>query len=192
MAESASAWISSSPMDLCPLDNCPSTSTRNEVSKHTSSLTQRDSPCITIPQAVARVPMAQSNGTDPKPVPPIELAFALPTSPDTNVHLQIMSLSHALTVYLASSTTGAPASMAALGSLVYALPSVRPRPPSLRSPSHPQLHGQQGTNARCSATRAINLSAPPSIPAPHPLTSRHVWRRYWRGSCRSRFMWVGK
>lgn len=83
-----------------------------------------------MPQVTTHDPAAQSNGTDPKPTPPTELAFALPTSPDTNVHLQITDLSHALTVYLASSTTGAPATIAAVGSLVYALPSVSLSPTS--------------------------------------------------------------
>lgn len=67
----------------------------------------------------------QINGDAARPAPPIELAFTLPTSPDTRVHLQITNMANALTVFLASSNAGAAPGTAPLSSLVYALPNVR-------------------------------------------------------------------
>lgn len=76
---------------------------------------------------MSQLPLRESlvNGEPAKPAAPIDLAFTLPTSPDTNIHLRITNIANALTVMLATSSAmaGAP-NTAALSSLVYALPNV--------------------------------------------------------------------
>lgn len=88
-----------------------------------SSLSSSNVPPV-MPQTMPQDPL-QPNGNELKPTPPIQLAFALPLSPDTNIHLHITNLQHSTTVFLASSTTGAPPTTASCSSLVYALPNVR-------------------------------------------------------------------
>lgn len=78
-----------------------------------------------MPQLIPIEEPSQLNGTHLKPTPPLQLSFALPLSPDTNIHLHITHQTHSLLVFLASSTTGASSITASCSSLVYALPNVR-------------------------------------------------------------------
>jgi len=57
-------------------------------------------------------------------IPPIQLAFALPSSPDTKVYLQITNSAKSLLLYVTTATVGAPAVAVSLGNLVYAMPNV--------------------------------------------------------------------
>jgi len=57
-------------------------------------------------------------------LPPLQLSFTLPSSPDIKVHLQLTNISKTLLLYISTSTVGAPSAGASLGSLVYALPNV--------------------------------------------------------------------
>jgi hypothetical protein len=57
--------------------------------------------------------------------PPLQLAFALPSSPDTKVYLQITNSAKSLLLYVTTATVGAPAAAVSLGNLVYAMPNVR-------------------------------------------------------------------
>lgn len=56
--------------------------------------------------------------------PPLQLAFAVPTSPDTKVHLQITDSAKSLLLFITTSTVGAPSTGVSLGNLVYAMPNV--------------------------------------------------------------------
>jgi len=56
--------------------------------------------------------------------PPLQLSFAVPSSPDTRIHLQITNMPKTLVLYISTSTVGAPNAGVSLGNLVYALPNV--------------------------------------------------------------------
>jgi len=58
-------------------------------------------------------------------IPPLQLAFALPSSPDTKVYLQITNFAKSLLLYVTTATVGAPAAAVSLGNLVYAMPNAR-------------------------------------------------------------------
>jgi len=58
-------------------------------------------------------------------IPPLQLAFALPSSPDTKVYLQITNSAKSLLLYVTTATVGAPAAAVSLGNLVYAMPNVQ-------------------------------------------------------------------
>ena len=53
-----------------------------------------------------------------------QLAFSLPRAADTTISLHLTNTQHTLLLFVASSTIGAPAVTAPLGSFVYALPNV--------------------------------------------------------------------
>jgi len=57
-------------------------------------------------------------------IPPLQLSFTLPSSPDTRVQLQLTNMPKTLVLYISTSTVGAPSAGASLGNLVYALPNV--------------------------------------------------------------------
>jgi hypothetical protein len=57
-------------------------------------------------------------------LPPIQLAFTLPSSPDTRVHLQVTNAAKSLLLFVSNSTVGAPSTGVALGNLVFAIPNV--------------------------------------------------------------------
>jgi hypothetical protein len=68
------------------------------------------------------------NGDDPselESLPPVQLAFTLPSSPDTRVHLQMTDAAKSLLLFISNTTVGAPSSGASLGNLVFAMPNVR-------------------------------------------------------------------
>lgn len=65
-------------------------------------------------------------------IPPLQLAFTIPTSPDTKVHLQITDSAKSLLLYIATSTVGAPSTGVSLGNLVYAMPNVSSAMPSFQ------------------------------------------------------------
>lgn len=78
-----------------------------------------------MPQTMPTEEPSHLNGTHLKPTAPLQLSFSLPMSPDTTIHLHITHQTHSLLIFLASSTTGAPPSIASCSSLVYALPNIR-------------------------------------------------------------------
>lgn len=66
----------------------------------------------------------QSNGSDVRQLPPLQLAFPLPSSPDTRMHLHLTAHSQAFVLLVHTSSAIVASSTANLSSFVYALPNV--------------------------------------------------------------------
>jgi hypothetical protein len=63
------------------------------------------------------------NGTDAT-VPPIELSFTLPQSPQVRIHIHLTILKTSLLLFLTTTSAEYSSSSCPLGSFVYAMPNV--------------------------------------------------------------------
>lgn len=90
---------------------------------------------------------------------PLQISFPLPNTPNTKVHLSLSRLSHAILLFLTTSSSSS-AGTTPLGSFVYAIPNVRL---PLLSP----LFHAYTTNAN----NSHQLRNPTSIPSSTPLYS---------------------
>ncbi|KAB8339071.1 hypothetical protein FH972_022007 [Carpinus fangiana] len=85
---------------------------------------------------------AASNGTSIRQLPPLQLAFPLPSSPDTRMHIHLTAHSHSLVLFVHTSSAMTPSSgSASLGSFVFSLQNqLHPTEQPLSTPLYTSTH----------------------------------------------------